>query len=661
MAYPSTSQPRVTRPQPPSSFLPADFFGMLWRKKAMLLVVVTVFLVFGVLYILLAPKTCMVTARLLIRAQGMPTEPDREPKTSNSFLATQAEIIHSPAVLERALKSLDLPPWRGGLDPRVEILKLLTVRPMGGTDILSISYKAPAYAQPVETIRAIIAAYGDYLREAEQGSQLTSLSLMTDYEKGLRQELDTLGKQYLALHKANASLVQERESTTMQQAKILDLSQQLRQARLRRVDIESRLRPSARPSILAEAKDQEEQLQAEYLRESQRTHAADDDLLKEQQVLAATQRLQAMYDSVVTQVRQLKLADQALASGRMRVAVSVLEGPLATEPRVYPPPLVLLPGCGLLGLTVGLGIALLLERLAAKVRSPQQVQDTLGLPVLAGIPTIAVPRGRKDEAVHRCRQVCQSPDSTLAHAVRALRTRLIHSLPTQHSWIVQLVSPVDGEGKSTVAANLACSFAQLGKNVVLVDADLRRGWQHRAFDVPEDHGLSSVLHAHLPLEAALARSPLARVDILARGPNVGSPAELLAQPEFDSLLVQLRQRYDVVLLDGPPLLTEAGALILATKVDAVVLCLRAGRSSLREAERACELLENLDKSPWGVVVSQVSAGRYGTYYEVARLAHNTEEQFSHADFAANNGQAMPEPVASAAGEQAAPGATLQDR
>lgn len=650
MAYPNTLPSRVPRHQPAPVQVPLDVFQAIGRSKGLLLVCVAVSLALGGVYMGLFPRTCVVTARVLVRSQGMPIDPEREPKTSASFLATQAEIIHSPTVLERALKSLNLPPRRDGKDLRVEILKRLTVKPLGGTEILSILYKAPQTDRPVETVEAMIASYREYLREAEQGSQLASLSIMTDYEKGLRQELDSLGERYLELHRANASLLQDRESAALQQARMVEVTQQLRQARLRRADIESRLLPSARPALLAQAKDQEQQWEEEYRRESQRARATDDDVIREQQVLASIQRLQAMYDSVVTQVRQLKLADQALATGRLRVAVSILEAPTSSPPQLFPPPLILLPGCALLGLAAGVGFVVLREQIAARVQSLQQVQEALGLSVVAGIPAIEAAADPAQGALLACRQVCQTPDSAVAHAFRALRTRLIHRMPAEGGWILQCISPNDGEGKTTVAANLACSFAQLGKRVVLVDADLRRGRQHGVFEVPLERGLSLVVYEGLPLDKALSRSPLAQVDVLSRGPDVGSPAELLAQPAFDEVLAQLRQRYEVVLVDGPPLFAESGSLILATKVDAVLLCLRLGRSSLEEGERACELLENLDKAPWGAVVSQIPAGRYGAYYASYHATLETEERQGPADPVARNGRDQLEATVGVAGQ-----------
>ena len=165
-------------------------------------------------------------------------------------------------------------------------------------------------------------------------------------------------------------------------------------------------------------------------------------------------------------------------------------------------------------------------------------------------------------------------------------------------------------------ANLAFSFAQLGKKVLVIDTDLRDGSLHDVFDVTNSTGVTSVLRDAVPWEDAVRRSPLAAIDLLARGPDVSNPAELLAQPSFDELLHAARRRYDLVLLDTSPLLAVTEPSVLAPKTDGVLLSTMIGRSSLTEAQRAAELLETLRAKILGIVVNQVpSSRRNGAYAE----------------------------------------------
>jgi len=173
--------------------------------------------------------------------------------------------------------------------------------------------------------------------------------------------------------------------------------------------------------------------------------------------------------------------------------------------------------------------------------------------------------------------------------------------------VIQIASPRDGEGKTTVTANLAFSFAQLGKKVLVIDTDLREGTLHRVFAVRNDEGLTCRLQDGKPWEAAIQRSPLAAVDVLARGREVINPAELLAQQRFAELLAAARTKYDLVLLDSAALLRVTEPSVLASKADEVLLSTMIGRSSLTEVRQACELLDSLGARTLGIVVSQAAA------------------------------------------------------
>jgi capsular exopolysaccharide synthesis family protein len=174
--------------------------------------------------------------------------------------------------------------------------------------------------------------------------------------------------------------------------------------------------------------------------------------------------------------------------------------------------------------------------------------------------------------------------------------------------VLQIVSAREGEGKTTVAANLAFSFAQLGRRVAIVDADLRRGMLHEIFDVPISKGLTAVLRDGMPADEAIQRSPLAAVDVLSRGPDASNPAELLGQPNWEKMLDVFRERYDVILLDTPPLLPVADAAALAPSSDGILFTIRCGHSELADLVRARNMLDSADTALLGVVLNGIPPG-----------------------------------------------------
>ena len=208
------------------------------------------------------------------------------------------------------------------------------------------------------------------------------------------------------------------------------------------------------------------------------------------------------------------------------------------------------------------------------------------------------------------------PRSSEAEAFRALRTHLgnIHNGSTATTGrLIQLVSPSEDEGKTTVTSNLAFSVAQLGKKVLVIDADLRHGTLHEIFDVLSSKGLTSVLSEGVSIDEAIKRSPLASVDVLPRGPEVDNPVELLSKPEFSETLSSLRDRYDMILVDTPALLMFTDASVVGQKTDGVLLNLAIGQSSREGVVRAYELLQNNHTNVLGLVVNRTGVGNSNGY------------------------------------------------
>src|SRR5262249_42936812 len=146
---------------------------------------------------------------------------------------------------------------------------------------------------------------------------------------------------------------------------------------------------------------------------------------------------------------------------------------------------------------------------------------------------------------------------------------------------------------STVASNLATSLAHAGRRVLLVDADMRRPIQHEVFGLGRDRGLPHALKDILPLGRVIQPSPVENLDLLLAGPAVSNPAELLASPQLTQAIQEMRQTYDVVIIDTPPLLAVADGSILAQSVDGILLVVRTTTTCRPDVERMVELLQTL--------------------------------------------------------------------
>jgi succinoglycan biosynthesis transport protein ExoP len=228
------------------------------------------------------------------------------------------------------------------------------------------------------------------------------------------------------------------------------------------------------------------------------------------------------------------------------------------------------------------------------------------------------------QRMHRDLQTHLLPQSLMAERARALRAAIGFNLSRQGCPILLVTSPTSAEGKSSTALNLALSWCQAGKRVILVDADMRRPRLHDVFapavDAP-DLGLAAVLSGECELDDAIDSHPESapeQLSVLRCGPPPETPAELLDSHAFNRVLAKLRERFDVVILDSPPVLPVVDALLIARQVDGVVLVARAGSTTQHDVQQGLSLLRQRDTNLLGLVLNDVDLrrehGRYGAVY-----------------------------------------------
>jgi Mrp family chromosome partitioning ATPase/capsular polysaccharide biosynthesis protein len=285
----------------------------------------------------------------------------------------------------------------------------------------------------------------------------------------------------------------------------------------------------------------------------------------------------------------------------------------------------------LVGLVLGIALAFLLDPLDTRIHSPEEVVEDIELPVLGRIP-------RARRSVVRAEQLvlAAEPASAHAEAIRILRARLDVALPPDARTIM-VTSAVPNEGKSTTVGNLALAYADAGRDVVLVDLDLGRPSMHRYLNVPPAPGVVEVLEGRVLLADALHEVPPAgavasngsvnsnvngsrrsvaagRLRVLTAGTLSGDPARLLSSRALDDMLAELGETA-LVLVDSAPVLAVSHAVILGTKVDAILAVARAEALDRGELDVFIETLNALPTRKLGVALTGVSATRtYAAYY-----------------------------------------------
>ena len=265
-------------------------------------------------------------------------------------------------------------------------------------------------------------------------------------------------------------------------------------------------------------------------------------------------------------------------------------------------------GLGLLaGLLLGLGVSFFLEYLDRSIKDEDDVQDKLGLTTLGAIPRI------DDAAVFENRQLVThlEPHSIASEAFLALRTNIHFLLTNQKHKTLMLTSCLPDEGKSTVAVNLAATMAQTGAKTLLVGCDLRRPSLFQALGTDNTPGLSDLLVDNKA--TALRHIAPLKLDFIPGGTEPPNPTQLLSSKTMRRFLDSAKYKYDFVILDVPPLLPVADALILSSWVDLNVLVLEPCRVPEKMVKRAIQLLRNHEATIAGVVLNDKS-GRGMKYY-----------------------------------------------
>jgi polysaccharide biosynthesis transport protein len=268
-----------------------------------------------------------------------------------------------------------------------------------------------------------------------------------------------------------------------------------------------------------------------------------------------------------------------------------------------------------LGLLLGLGLAFLRENLDDSIKHPDEIENLYGLPLLGLIPLV-----KKGKSGHVATLVQEDPRSAFAEAYRSMRTALQFSTHEGAPKLLMVTSCGKSEGKSTSAVALAINFAQLGKKVLLIDADMRMPSIHKTMMLSNEVGLANYLAGDPGAGTLIQETTIENLSVMTAGPTSPDPVELLMGPRFMLLLDKARELgYAHVVVDSPPVLGIADAIVLGNQIPHMVFAVKAGvtrRSAIKDSMRR---LRHSGIAPMGVVFTHVNDKHgaeygYGTYY-----------------------------------------------
>ncbi|HBI2489410.1 TPA: polysaccharide biosynthesis tyrosine autokinase [Acinetobacter baumannii] len=324
-----------------------------------------------------------------------------------------------------------------------------------------------------------------------------------------------------------------------------------------------------------------------------------------------------LYTALLNSYQQLRIA-KAGEIGNVRIVDTAVE---PIKP-IKPKKLQILILSIFLGGFIGTLIALLRNMLRTGIKDSGQIENELDLPVYATVPRSPIQESRV-KILKKKKNIpilaVKNSDDIAIESLRSIRTAIHFALTSAKNNIIMIAGPSPEVGKSFISTNLATIFAQGNKRVLLIDADMRRGYIHKYFDVDVKPGLSELLSGQADFQQVLHKTQVANLDVITCGKSPTNPSEILSSAQFKDLLEKVQSQYDHIIIDTPPVLAVTDGIIISQYTGVNLIVARYAKSQMKELELTLNRFEQAGVKVNGFIINDIqraSAG-YGYGYNYA--------------------------------------------
>jgi non-specific protein-tyrosine kinase len=327
----------------------------------------------------------------------------------------------------------------------------------------------------------------------------------------------------------------------------------------------------------------------------------------------------AIYSNLIMSYEQIRLSEAQTVS----TVLAIDPATIPTEP-ISPQVLRNTALAAMVGLMLAVGVIFLIEALDDTIKTPEDVKKTLGLPVLGVIAKHEAEEGKPITNI--------TPRSPVSEAFRSLRTNIQYTAVDNPIRTILITSSDPKEGKTTIVTNLGVVFAQMGKKVTLIDADLRKPTLHRKIGVQNRTGLTSLFVRSMEtLELITQKSTMPNLNVITSGELPPNPSELLGSKRMQTILETLKENSDMIIIDSPPALAVTDSLVLVPLVDAVLLVVKPGFTKSKSALLIVEQFKRSNANLIGVVMNELDLGRsrYSYKYYQYKSDKSYGKYYSH--------------------------------
>jgi tyrosine-protein kinase Etk/Wzc len=441
------------------------------------------------------------------------------------------------------------------------------------TGVIQISLEGRDPDQTAQIANALAQSYLHQHVTSKQAEATKMLDFLRSEEPRLKSDLERAEAALTEYQRTSGSINASDEAKVYLEGSV-QYEQQIAAQRLQLASLAQRF-TDAHPLVVA-ARDQLAQLEAEQRKFSDRFRSLPATEVKAVALQRNAKVAEDIYVLLLNRVQELSV-QKAGTGGNIRLVDAALRPGVPVKPKKV----LILSAAVLLGLILGTGVVFLRRNLFHGIEDPERVERAFNLPLYGLVPLSAEQArleagGDKGGARPRPILACVRPKDLSVESLRSLRTALQFALMDAKNRVIVLTGPTPGIGKSFLAVNLAVLLAHSGKRVLLIDADLRRGSLDRYFDARGGAGLSELLSDQAPLEDAIRDTPVQGLSFIATGARPPNPSELLMSPRVAQYLDGLGKRYDMVIVDSPPILAVTDATILGELAGSTFLVLRAG-------------------------------------------------------------------------------------
>jgi capsular exopolysaccharide synthesis family protein len=602
-----------------------EFWKTLARQKKLVLGITGATLLLALLLTLLSSPVYRATSTLQIERESTKVVNvdflnSGDIRDTRDFYETQFQLIKRYSLIEKVIDKLNLTDdvIRQSLFGKIKnlfssvndtntkaalanaIIENLNIEPIKNSRLVAVNFDASSPEKAAEVANAIVEEFVATKRaerlEATGGAQ-TFLQQQIQDAKSKLQESERALNSYA---KDNTIInLDDKESTTSTH-KIMRLSEELVKAESEAIIIET---DPARQSELAAARKRAELLRDALSEEEKKALVYQDSRVTYNTLEREVETNQALYQGLLQRLKEINVAGEAASNN-----LSIIDKALPPLHKFKPKLSTNLAFAGLLGLFLGIAAAFMREFMDDSVKDINELERETQLPVLGLIPAV-----NETDAKKLSQLVLNSPKSALAESFRSLRTTIRFKLrDTQEQPILFITSSRADEGKTTIAMNLASAFAHAGNRVLLIDADLRNPSLHKLIGTRNQQNLVGYLSGEYALDQLSQASNVPNLDIIVAGTPPTDPSELLANTKMEALLKTAAQHYDIVIMDGAPILGLADSMILSSLANITLLTVHANDTSTTTVNNALRRLQETGANVTGIILNQVKdAGRLG--------------------------------------------------